>query len=113
MKVLDPGHSYQLDNIRNHEVEAFNKLYFYKDPDINDVGQRGTNCQEVLRVLIDRVEYLDRQEPHPMNVTILQDLRSALAGFESRHLYQLAKKGRRLEHVPIDSLTGHMVNVDA
>jgi hypothetical protein len=44
----------------------------------------GTNCQEVIRALIDRVKHLDSQVADPRNQPIIHHLREALWLFESR-----------------------------
>src|SRR5687767_370812 len=44
----------------------------------------GTNCQEVIRVLIARVKYLQSQIPCAANESVLRHLRLALRDFELR-----------------------------
>ncbi len=44
----------------------------------------GTNCQEVLRALIDRVKHLNSQVPDEHNRPILRNLRETLWLFEAR-----------------------------
>src|SRR5512140_613663 len=44
----------------------------------------GTNCQEVLRALIDRVKHLNSQVADEHNAPILRSLREALWLFEAR-----------------------------
>lgn len=85
MKALDPGHVYSLD-VFDGEAEAV--LIFMKREGNGypgNVGAHpGTNCQEVLRALIDRVEYLNMQIQHPQNDLIISSLRTALTAFEVR-----------------------------
>ena len=89
MKVLDSGHVYELDQLDNHPL-ANNPtvLVFVKreGPGFpGNVGHyTGTNCQEVLRALIDRVKYLNNQIPDVRNQFILNDLRHAIWMFEQR-----------------------------
>lgn len=50
-----------------------------------NVGHRqGTNCQEVMRVLIDRIKYLDQQIPCGENKGIIRNLQTCIALLELR-----------------------------
>src|SRR6266403_40383 len=89
MRVIDPGHHYELTNLDvGLEVYNFSDIVFVKREGVGypgNVGHHsGTNCQEVLRVLIDRVKYLDNQIPDDNNETILGFLRLAVFNFEER-----------------------------
>lgn len=85
MKVLDPGHVYV---IAEYDGGGTQNLRFMKREGpgypYNEGSHPGTNCQEILRVLIDRVKYLQRQVPCAENEIILGSLRSVLIAFESR-----------------------------
>lgn len=117
MKCIDPGHTYG-----SHIFDSENKLddqflQFMKREGDNypfNVGTSpGTNCQEVLRVLIDRVLYLDAQKSAPENDIILTGLRSALMGFEIRaarkHGLELPAFRTPIEQVPTCKNCGHIV----
>ena len=85
MKIIDSGHTYELrsyDGIQEN-ILTFMKRYGCSYPG-NENEYPGTNCQEVLRALIDRVKYLHNQIPHQRNILILDNLRQALYSFESR-----------------------------
>lgn len=85
MKVIDPGHVYKLDTL-DGEVESvltFVKREGEKYP-FNKGHHAGTNIQEVLRALIDRVNYVDRQIHYPENSMVIAQLRQALWLLESR-----------------------------
>ncbi len=90
MKILDPGHMYWLDmlDIESDQRHATEILQFVKRQGPRYPGNRshypGTNCQEVIRALIDRVKHLDSQVPDPHNQPIIRHLREALWLFESR-----------------------------
>ncbi len=70
MICTSPGHSYELD-VYDNEISCggFRQYLFF----MKRIGKRypgntgdphsGTNCQEVLRVLIDRLKYLNNQIP--------------------------------------------------
>lgn len=86
MKVLDRGHHYLL-NI--YDGEGVMGLRFMKRvgegyPGNTGKANPGTNSQEVLRALIDRIQYLHSQAPAPENEEIRSHLRSALLLFEQR-----------------------------
>lgn len=95
MRVLVPGHLYALKNLKG---AGDTYLPFYMDPALH-AGDRqvGTNCQEVIRALIDRVQVLDEEKPWAGNQAIVTNLRLALAGFEARALLRKAEKGVPLE----------------
>jgi hypothetical protein len=92
MKVINPGHEYEMTSYSIYEDERgiFNEHIIFvkkigdKLPGDMKRPQEGTNCQEVLRVLINRVKYMDKQEPCIENKYILNDLRDALGKFELR-----------------------------
>ena len=103
MKVLDQGHRYELANLKSHGSQP---ISFFKDPDINGDGYPGCSCQEVIRVLIDRVDFLDGQQPAPENEEILSSLRRALMMFEVRALRKAIESGEPIENIPVGPL-GH------
>jgi hypothetical protein len=107
MRVLDPGHSYELDHL---ESEGTTILRFRKDPALhNGVGYPGPSCQEVLRAIIDRVQELDREKPHPVNEGIIYDLRHAIAGFEARAMIRRVEKDNlAIERQPV-AADGHLL----
>lgn len=107
MRVIDPGHLYALDHLMS---DGETLLRFFKDPAHHDgEGWAGTWCQEVLRVVIDRVQELDRERPWEGNATIIHDLRHAIAGFEARALIRRVEKdGLAIEQLPLAS-DGHLL----
>lgn len=90
MKTLDPGHTYWLNvlDIEADQRHGTELLRFVKREGPRYPGNLshypGTNCQEVIRALIDRVKYLHSQAPDPHNERIIHHLREALWRFESR-----------------------------
>lgn len=107
MKIIDPGHCYALQD--NKQETHTNGLQFFKDGNINNCeDQPGTTNQETLRALIDRVWFLNEQEPNPINHKIVKHLRMALVLHEIRHLERLVDKGQPVEEIPITK-TGHFV----
>lgn len=85
MKILDAGHAYELDSLDGGSPID---LWFVKREGENfpfNSGNRpGTNCQEVLRALIDRCRYLNNQKPCAETEAIIGCLETALLLFELR-----------------------------
>lgn len=85
MKIIDAGHKYLLDSLDGGDAQV---LVFVKreGPNFpfNQGSHSGTNCQEVLRALIDRTEYLLRQKPCAETEAAIGCMRSALLLFELR-----------------------------
>lgn len=114
MKVLDPGHYYSV-NVYDGEDEQY--IWFMHRigegyPGNQGEPYSGTNCQEVIRVLIDRVKYLNSQIPCEANIVIITNLREALWQFEQRaadrHGRQLPERPIEVEHIPTCVRCGHI-----
>lgn len=86
MKILDAGHKYAVQNVNNSlhaQCIQFVKRSGENFP-FNEGHYDGTNVQEILRVLIDRSEYLNNQKPCAETEAAIGCLRSALVLFELR-----------------------------
>lgn len=92
MKVIDPGHLYELANLDDSVAEVPRnptRLYFVKRigakfPGNTGSSYSGTITQEVVRALIDRTEYVNGQRSHVRNGLVLHHLREALRELEMR-----------------------------
>lgn len=88
MRVVDPGHVYDLDVLDPDDAYESGPLVFVKREGPGypgNVGHHpGTNLQEVLRALIDRVKYLDGQIHDASNNRTLYSLRVAIYQLEER-----------------------------
>jgi hypothetical protein len=108
MKVIDPGHEYLLDS---YDGSQENRLVFMKregDGYPFNVGHHaGTNCQEVIRALIDRIKYLDKQIPCQENQGAITHLRCALFCFE----YRAAKRHGRVLDLPSETYQPDMEEI--
>jgi hypothetical protein len=87
MKVLDPGHCYEMDELDKDDnltaVLQFVKREGKKYP--GNIGHYpGVTSQEVLRVLIDRAKYVNAQVPDIRNLEVIKSLRTALVQLEYR-----------------------------
>lgn len=95
MKILDAGHSYLIDCIDGDEPQRL--VFVKREGDnfpFNSENHHGTNCQEVLRVLIDRTRYLLLQKPCMETEMALHNLESALSWYEVR---AARRHGRHLD----------------
>lgn len=85
MKVIDPGHEYQLDGVGGYPPQhiVFVKNEGKKYP--GNVGfHGGVITQELLRVCIDRTKYLNDQGSCMETELALSAMRQALAWYEVR-----------------------------
>ena len=104
MKVLEPGHVYELDQLDGDGKQILTFVNRISNP------HSGVLNQEVLRAVIDRVQYLDAELPHPFNATILYHLRMALGLHEARAYLRKIEKGQLLpERVKVSPKDGHFV----
>lgn len=122
MRVIVPGHVYHLEvyDIPERGMAQVPYLVFMrrvgeKYPGNIDTSP-GTNCQEVLRVLIDRCQYLNQQWPHLQTEKAIRDLRRALTRFEVRAKQVKGKKFKlnperraTIEHMPTCKVCGHIL----
>lgn len=121
MKILDPGHSYEMATL-DDELDRFWPILFVKREGENYPGNEGhhagVNCQELLRVCIDRIKYLDNQIPDLHNRTVLGLLRGAIFELEERacdrHGYHMpfdftAEAVDVIEDMPVCKTCGHII----
>ena len=117
MRIIEPGHIYVPDNYDSITTHGNVPLRFFKRvgdnfPFNEGKPHGGTNCQDIIRVLIDRVKYLNMQKEHPNNEKIISRLRHALWLFEDRHarLHEriLKHSDYLIEEVPTCPKCGHI-----
>ena len=112
MQIKQPGHVYSLAN--KHAGEQ--TLLFFKDLPVGDLNNHdGVLCQEVLRALIDRVNFLQTTLPCHENVEIATKLRECLVLFETRAARRTleksyAKTGLNIEQLPVHE-NGHVFDL--
>jgi hypothetical protein len=105
MKVIDPGHSYELDCLKEEGTVPFQ---FYKDPEIHGgIGHPGPSTQEAIRICIERVQTMNIEMPWKGNEKIIFHLRMALVGFEIRALERAVEKNEPVELWPVNA-QGHL-----
>jgi hypothetical protein len=89
MRTLIAGHRYQLDNFEGSKPQTLQ--FIHKEPRHAGTTEMmtledGTTNEEVLRVLIDRMEFLQDRCPCKENLGALDHMRGALALLEQRTL---------------------------
>lgn len=110
MEITVAGHSYKLDYLDGEDRDGCwqGTLNFLRRDDLQD-KHGGAQNQEVLRVLISRMHYLQSQLSCEENVKILYYLRAALLEHEIRVLRRKLEKGQlRPEDIAIGS-DGHFI----
>ncbi len=99
MKVIDPGHKYELDCLDSPDpfILHFVKREGEKYP--GNVGSYpGPTMQEVLRALLDRLDYVNGQVPTKENNYVRENMIDALWWLEERHA---RINNRTLKDMPI------------
>lgn len=115
MKVLDPGHAYEL-NWLDGPNGGSTFLFFVKREGALYPGNKGaypgTTIQEVLRAIIDRIKYVNNQIPDQGNQVVLSCARTMITELElraaRRHNRTLANLPVEIEKVPVCPECGHI-----
>lgn len=101
MKVIDKGHFYKLFKLDETSDQAL-CLQFVKRTGINYPGNstsyEGTNIQDVIRCLIDRLFYVNAQQYEFRNIMAINKLREVIALLESR---AAIRHNRRLDDLDV------------
>lgn len=118
MKVIDPGHKYELATLDGGlpQILTFVKRHDPKNPQRfpgNFESHPGTTLQNVLRVLLERFRYLDTQIPCLPNKVCILQLRLVLWLLEfraaRRHGRSYWKSPSFAEKAPMCIRCGHTV----
>lgn len=104
MKIIDPGHEYELASIDGELPQRIKFVKRFRGVE----NHPGTTNQEVLRMLIDRVMRLNLEQPWNGNLEIVQHLRAALVLHEARALLRKVEKEELCpELVEVSPRDGH------
>jgi len=113
MRVLDPGHKYALKHLDGpgEEILTFVKREGASYP--GNVGKyAGTNLQEDWRAGINRLQYLNTQQPHAANGRCIERLRANIADLEKRAAEQHGRSmpafADAVEDMPVCDNCGHV-----
>ncbi len=109
-KIIDPGHKYELLTLDGDLKQqlTFVKRFDSKDPTRfpgNKNAYPGTTLQSVIRCLIERIDYLQKQIPHPNNLAIREMFVRQLWLLEDR---AAERHGYSFELLPEETLTQPM-----
>lgn len=121
MKEIEPGHRYYIHEYPTQKDSGFpikqQKIQFVKKigekfPGNQGEETSGTNCQELIRVLIARCKYLNNQIPCEETNKIISHLRKALVQFENRALRMRGLQKTfwplEIENLPPCRICGHI-----
>ena len=102
MKTIIPGHLYHLTNL---DGDGHETLQFVNRG--HGLDCEGTNNQEVIRALINRVEFLNNEKPWHGNADIIKYLQMALVLHETRHIERLVERGLFEPEIEPVGIDGH------
>ncbi len=89
MKIIRPGHRYELANFDNilgsgQTLQFIEKVPLAPDSTVLQTINDGTTNEEVLRVLIDRLQSLQAKFPCRENAIVITKLEESLMWLEKR-----------------------------
>ena len=93
---LDAGHTYAV--IDKHET-GLQIIKFVKDE--QGRNEDGIIMQQLIKILLDRIRYLDDNLPSKYNSRAAKYLTQAFIALETRHYERLIKKGACVEYLPV------------
>lgn len=106
MRVLAEGHVYEVQNI---DGDGSQTIHFVRRiPKGQAFQHEGILMQELIRVLIDRTNFLNAQVPCHENVTILNNLRESLILLESRAARRKLERATYPERIEFCEFCGHV-----
>ena len=118
LEIIDPGHKYRLPSLDGPwpQILTFVKRFDPADPSKfpgNTDAYPGTTLQSVIRVLIDRIDYLQNQVPHGNNGVVRMQLVNSLWLLEDRaaerHGYSFDYRPEDMLEMPMCPHCGHVV----
>lgn len=107
MKIIEPGHIYQLNWLDGKSDNRADELIFVNRE--KGTEHAGTQTQEVLRALIDRTQHCDNCLRWEGNDLIIQHLRMALALHEARAILRKTEKGYIYPELISTGEDGHFI----
>jgi hypothetical protein len=86
MKVLIPGHLYELENFENKDVTGQQLQFIHKETldGSSQIISDGTTNEELLEVLINRANFQNAKFPCRENAIAVTHLDTALLWFQKR-----------------------------
>jgi tRNA U55 pseudouridine synthase TruB len=102
MKILTPGHKYILQNFENTDngqtIQFIEKIQSQDNPAKLETVNDGTTNEEVLKMLIDRMQSLYNKFPSEETACSINHLKSALYAQQSR-TYERSQRGVEGKHL--------------
>ena len=106
MKVIDPGHLFELCAIDGGDPQTLQFVKRFRGPS----NHGGVQNQEVLRALISRTLSLQEEKPSPLTEQAIHHMRMALVLHEARALIRKVEKGElEPERIVTDTIDGHFL----
>ncbi len=103
MKTITPGHRYELANFEQTDkpgqiIQFIEKEPVLCEPNMLATINDGTTNEEMLSVLIDRMQYLQTKFPCRENAIVITKLEESLMWLEKRTKDRVARnvEGKRL-----------------
>jgi len=89
MKVLIPGHTYELSNFENKDLDGQILKFIHKEPKepgSSELGliSDGTTNEDIIEVLLDRLNFLQSKFPCRENAIAITKLDEALLWLNKR-----------------------------
>lgn len=112
MKVVEPGHVYELQNVDGDGTQTIRFVRRRDDEALvltEDKRSEGVLFQEVTRVLIDRINYLNAEAPCPENVEIMEALRRVIQLGEVRAARRTIEKHPMVERADVCEICQHIL----
>ena len=94
IKILKDGHQYDVQTEQGISIHALQ----FQDGTVPDVGRNGLQNEEVIEVLIDRMNWLNKQFPCRENAVAITKLDEALLWLNKRTADRI-KRGVEGKHV--------------
>lgn len=109
MKIITPGHKYELENFENKTSQGQVIQFIQKEQITKESGSDavvdklvtvsdGTTNEEVIKMLIDRLQFLYNKFPSEETACSISHLQSALYAQQSR-TYERQQRGVEGKHI--------------
>lgn len=110
MRVLEPGHVYELHNVDGKGLQVIHFVRRRDDEALllpEDQRHEGVLFQEVVRMLVDRINYLNAEGPCAENVEIMESLRRIIQLGEIRAARRTIEKHPMIERMDVCEICQH------
>lgn len=89
MKIITPGHTYELSNFEKKDQQGQILQFIHKEPSSSDSNELttvsdGTTNEELIEVLIDRMMFLQNKFPCRENAIVITKLEESLMWLNKR-----------------------------